>query len=88
MNADCTLAEAESLKTALTGLLEDPRTVTLDASAVQRVDTAALQLLAAFVRDRRLVGHDTRWRGADRTLEPAARLLGIDGVLELAGESR
>lgn len=88
LNADCTLAEAEPLKTALTGLLEEPRTVTLDAGAVQRVDTAALQLLAAFVRDRRLVGRNTEWRGADRTLEPAARLLGIDGVLELAGEGR
>ena len=88
LNADCTLAEAELLKTSLTGLLDHPQTVTLDAGAVQRIDTAALQLLAAFVRDRRLLGHDTRWRGTERTLEPAARLLGMDGMLELAGESR
>ena len=88
LNADCTLAEAEPLKSSLIGLLDEPQTVTLDAGGVQRIDTAALQLLAAFVRDRRLLGHDTRWRGTERTLEPAARLLGMDGMLELAGESR
>lgn len=88
MNAECTLAEAEPLKTALIGLLDEPEAVTLDAGAVQRVDTAALQLLAAFVRDRRLLGRETQWRGADQTLQPAARLLGMDGMLGFAGESR
>ncbi len=88
LNADCTLAQAARLKTSLGGLLAEPHTVTLDAGAVQRIDTAALQLLAAFVRDRRLLGHGIQWRGAQQTLAPAARLLGMEGVLELPGESR
>jgi anti-anti-sigma regulatory factor len=88
LSAECTLAEAELLKAALAALLDEPQAVTLDAGSLQRIDTAALQLLAAFVRDRRLLGHDTRWRGAEPTLEPAARLLGMDGMLELPGESR
>lgn len=88
LEPDCTLAEAEPLQRALTALLEQPRTVTLDAGAVQRIDTAALQLLAAFVRDRRLAGRTTEWRATDQTVEPAARLLGIDGMLGLAGEGR
>lgn len=88
LQADCTLAEADSLQAALTGLLEEPRTVTLDAGAVQRIDTAALQLLAAFVRDRRLAGRIVGWREAERTLEPAARLLGMSDMLGLAGAPR
>lgn len=88
LNADCTLAEADSLKAALAGLLDEPQAVTLDASALQRIDTAALQLLAAFVRDRRLGGRAVTWRGAEHALEPAARLLGMGDLLGLAGGSR
>ncbi len=88
LNADCTLAEADMLKVALTALVDEAQTVTLDAAAVQRIDTAALQLLAAFVRDRRLGGLSVDWRGAEQTLEPAARLLGMSGMLGLCGESR
>ena len=85
LNSDCTLAEADSLKTALAALLEAPQTVTLDAGAVQRIDTAALQLLGAFVRDRRLGGRSVAWRGAAQALEPAARLLGMEGILGFDG---
>lgn len=88
LDADCTLAEADSLKAALLGLIDEAATVTLDASAIQRIDTAALQLLAAFVRDRRLAGRAVQWRGAQQTLEPAARLLGMSGMLQLSGEAR
>ncbi len=88
LSADCTLAEADSLKEALSGLIDEPRAVTLDASALQRIDTAALQLLAAFVRDRRIGGRAVTWRGAEHALEPAARLLGMSDLLGLAGEPR
>lgn len=86
LSADCTLAEADSLKAALKKLVNVPESVTLDASAVQRIDTAALQLLAAFARDRRLAGRAVDWRGAQQTLEPAAQLLGMREMLGLAGE--
>src|SRR5579883_1855516 len=51
--AECTLADAESLKLKLAALLQDVSPVTLDVSGVRRIDTASLQLLAAFARDRR-----------------------------------
>lgn len=88
LNADCTLAEADSLKAALAGLIDEPRAVTLDASAVQRIDTAALQLLAAFARDRRIGGRTLEWRGAEHALDPAARLLGMSDLLGLSGGPR
>ena len=56
------MADAGELKSALCALLPQDGTVTLDGTAVERIDTAALQLLAAFVRDRRLAGAALQWR--------------------------
>ena len=56
----------------------------LDAAAVTRIDTAALQLLAAFVRDRRLTGGLIKWHGVSEELTNAARLLGMDAMLALS----
>jgi ABC-type transporter Mla MlaB component len=49
---DCMLAEAENLKLRLSRVLRNASAVTLDVSSVQRIDSACMQLLAAFVRDR------------------------------------
>src|SRR3569833_4598224 len=61
--AECTVADAGSLKTGLAKLLNEPGTVTLDISAVQRVDTAGLQVIATFVRERASHGRQVQWRG-------------------------
>lgn len=82
--AECTLADAAALKKALCALLPRAGTVTLDAAAVERIDTAALQLLAAFVRDRRLAGRVVQWRTVSNALSSAACLLGMDSMLSLA----
>ncbi|MGH8318971.1 MAG: STAS domain-containing protein [Steroidobacteraceae bacterium] len=84
--AECTAAEADSLKTALVRLLEEPRSVTLKVGSLQRIDTAGLQLLAAFVRDRRTAGRRVEWRGRAPALNAAAGLLGLHSTLELPGE--
>lgn len=84
--AECTVAEAESLKAGLTRLVDEATTVTLDVSALQRIDTAGLQLLAAFVRDRRATARAVEWRGRAPALDAAADLLGLRGMLQLPGE--
>ncbi|MDE2049706.1 MAG: STAS domain-containing protein [Gammaproteobacteria bacterium] len=84
--AQCTVAEAESLKSELARRLDESGPVTLDVSALQRIDTAALQLLAAFVRDRRTAGRAVEWRGKAAALDTAAGLLGLNVTLELPGE--
>ncbi|MGH8170444.1 MAG: STAS domain-containing protein [Steroidobacteraceae bacterium] len=84
--ADCTVAGADSLKAELARRLDESGPVTVDASALQRIDTAALQLLAAFVRDRRTAGRAVDWRGGAAALESAAALLGLKDMLELPGE--
>jgi len=47
--AECTVADAGTLKSGLAKLLDDTGVVTLDISSVQRIDTAGLQVIATFV---------------------------------------
>jgi phospholipid transport system transporter-binding protein len=84
--AECTAAEADALKTALVELLDEPRPVTLEVGSLQRIDTAGLQLLAAFVRDRRTAGRPVGWGGRAAALDAAAGLLGLRTLLELPAE--
>jgi ABC-type transporter Mla MlaB component len=84
---ECTVAEADALKSELGRRVQRPDPVTLDVSAVQRIDTAGLQLLAAFVRDRRTAGRAVAWRGRASALETAAGLLGLRDMLELPREA-
>jgi ABC-type transporter Mla MlaB component len=81
------MAEADGLKSQLARRLHQPEPVIVDVSALQRIDTAGLQLLAAFVRDRRTAGRTVAWRGRAAALEAAAGLLGLRNMLELAGEA-
>lgn len=84
--AECTVADADALQSALAQRLEQPAAVIVDVSGLQRIDTAGLQLLAAFVRDRRTAGRAVEWRGRAAALDTAAGLLGLSDMLELAGE--
>jgi len=86
LTAECTVAEAEALKSQLARRLEESQPVIVDVSALQRIDTAGLQLLAAFVRERRTAGLAVTWRGRAAALETAAGLLGLNDMLELPGE--
>lgn len=81
--SDCTAGHAERLKRDLCAVLKRRSAVTLDAAAVERIDTVSLQLLVAFVRDRRLEDRTVAWHGVSDVLNSAARLLGMDSMLSL-----
>jgi anti-anti-sigma regulatory factor len=81
--AECTVADASSLKTGLSKLLEESGIVTLDINAVQRIDTAGLQVIATFVREREAHGRQVQWRGQAPSLAAAAKLLGLSALLKL-----
>jgi ABC-type transporter Mla MlaB component len=81
--AECTVADAGSLKAGLAKLLDDAGMVTLDISAVQRIDTAGLQVIATFVRERESHGRQVEWRGTAPALSAAAKLLGLSSFLKL-----
>ena len=77
------VSEAGSLKESLAALLDEPLPVTLDIAALQRIDTAGLQVITAFVRER--AGHDrtVEWQGTAPVMTTAAQLLGLTTLLRL-----
>jgi ABC-type transporter Mla MlaB component len=79
----CSVKDAAALKATLTAAVEAPEQVTLDAGAVERIDTATMQLLCAFVRDRSAGARATVWSGESKALREAAKLLGAAAMLAL-----
>lgn len=62
--------------------------VVLDGGSVQRVHTAALQVLCAFFRTRADAGQHTRLDDCSDALRDAARLLGLSASLGLTTPGR
>jgi ABC-type transporter Mla MlaB component len=85
--ANCSVKDASSLKSSLCAVVNESAPVTLDTSAVERVDTATMQLLCAFVRDRIARNQSIVWRGQSQALHDAVRLLGV-GMLLGFGETK
>jgi anti-anti-sigma regulatory factor len=81
--AECTVADASSLKAGLAKLLDESGIVTVDIGAVQRIDTAGLQVIATFVRERESHGRQVQWRGHAPAMSAAAKLLGLGTLLKL-----
>jgi ABC-type transporter Mla MlaB component len=57
--------------------------VELRAQELERIDTAGMQLLIAFVRAAREHGLQPSWRGISPALTSGAQLLGLSEALEL-----
>jgi anti-anti-sigma regulatory factor len=55
----------------------------LDAAQVERVDAAAMQLLACFWREARAQKRDVQWRQPSAALLRSARLLGLTDAVGL-----
>ena len=72
----------DSMKQALASGLP----VEIDASAVERVDAAGLQLLCAFVRDAASSGREIRWSGITGALAASARLLDLHNLLDFPND--
>ena len=79
----CTVRDSGALKSTLLDLLMEPRPVSFDVRAVERIDTAAMQVLCAFVRDRKAAGGSVQWIGTTENFSEAVRLLGLQRTLDI-----
>jgi phospholipid transport system transporter-binding protein len=77
--ADCRMAELPALRERCLAMPSG----TLDAAAVTRVDTAALQLLVAVQSDARARGEPIAWANVSAPLREAAERLGLTQALVL-----
>jgi phospholipid transport system transporter-binding protein len=79
----CTLREAVAMKAQLLEQLDLMCDVEIDGRAVDKIDTAGLQLLVAFSRQLREGGRDLAWAAAAPPLRRAALQLGLADTLGL-----
>lgn len=80
--ADFRLAVLDEIKASLIEAFDAPA-VQLDGAAVERVDTAALQLLVAFRREAIARGQAPAWLGVSSAMHDAASVLDLAKTLEL-----
>lgn len=77
------IAGAGRLREQLMKALSGKQPVILDGANVERVDTAALQVLTAFCHDAGAQNLEIQWKDPAQSLVNAARLLGLQQSLEL-----
>ena len=80
LGADCTIEHAPGLQKQLAKVLADRACVTLDFSAVKRCDTAGMQVLAAFIRERREAGRDVELASMSNNFLTTVKLLGLTAL--------
>jgi anti-anti-sigma regulatory factor len=86
---DClTIVEVGDFHPQLAARLVEGGEVSIDGAAVETIDGAGLQLLAAFVKD--LVGKSSvvRWQGVSEALQRGASRLGLEDALQLGDQSQ
>jgi phospholipid transport system transporter-binding protein len=79
----CTVRDCTVLKADLLPLFDHDSVVTIDIRAVERIDTAMLQLLLAFVRDRNETHRVTKWIGNSECIYEAVGILGMTDALAI-----
>lgn len=75
--------EVGSLKTRLGRFLDANQGVILDASKVEKIDTAVMQLLTAFCRSAGAKGIAVKWKNPNSRILHSAEILGLAKPLGL-----
>lgn len=81
LGASMEISMAQTLYRQLTPRLAQAHALVMDASQVQRIDTAALQTLAYFCRCARERGIPFHWHAISPALQQAAQTLGLSSFL-------
>jgi len=85
LGPSCTIEDVAQLRSDLAAPLATGKPVIIDASRLERIDTAGLQLLAAFCIDCLEQGIVFAWKQQPPVLEEAIRLLGLGALMESPG---
>jgi len=83
LGSDLGIERASDLKDLLAAKLGSVQTLELGGARVERIHSASLQLLCAFVRERDKAGHKTRIADPSPALVDAARVLALTTALGL-----
>jgi anti-anti-sigma regulatory factor len=83
LEKDIDISKVSSLHAELRPWLEENRDLLFEASHIQSIDTAALQLLFSFVREARARGAAVHWRQPSEAMIKTAGLLDLQEHLDL-----
>ena len=81
--AALSIAEARALYENLSQILTYRQPVVMAVEQLERVDGAALQVLAGFCQTARLSGVEVTWQGPSANFQQAAHDLDLASILEL-----
>ncbi|MHB8742658.1 MAG: STAS domain-containing protein [Sulfuricaulis sp.] len=77
------IADARKLYSQLSSALTSAMPVVMDGARVERLDAAAMQVLASFCRTARERGLTLSWQNISPELKQAAQLLGLEPFLQM-----
>ena len=83
LESNCGIAQAEALSTQLEEIFQKSAAVTIDGSAVMRIDTAVLQLFGSFFTAMNQTGVAVCWKDPSDVLCQSANTLGLKELLRL-----
>ena len=72
-----------AFRSQLLEVLQGDKPVQLIAEKVERIDTAALQVLSAFFQEARSLDKSVGWQNPSEALCYSARLLGLEKIMSL-----
>jgi anti-anti-sigma regulatory factor len=78
-----TIALVQEYYGKLDKALSEERAVIIEASAVERIDAAMLQLFCAYRFAAQEKGLALRWKGVSEAVDSSARLLGVHAAIGL-----
>lgn len=79
--AQLDIRSARALKQSLADLLSGGRPCTIEAHAIEKASTVAMQILMAFFAAMKMAGHKARLTNSSDALRAAAADLGLAGAL-------
>lgn len=85
LGPSCTIEDVARLRNDLIAHVAANKPILIDASRLERIDTAGVQLLAAFAIDCLEQGTAFAWKQRPAVLEEAIRLLGLGALMESPG---
>ena len=77
------IADARALHEKLDAAIAAATPVVMDASRVERLDAAVMQVLTGFCRAARERSLAVTWENPSPSLQQAVRLLGLEAIFEL-----
>lgn len=71
------IAHVTEMYMRVLSLLAEGQFIQFDVSKIERIDTAAIQMIYAFSKEAERYGHSLNWEGASEAFVRSAKFLGL-----------